>query len=177
MVVSSKTFFLKTCIGPGLAYWLWFADPWTGWLQWPIHRFGVEGWLLSTPQVGLASVARRGIWAGLARADRSLLGKMNTHCYSKIKYLSNKNGLHQNYTFLMFKTSSTFRKCSGGVNHCSTRGAPCHAKPLLLRQLGQRLGVPKWATCSLCSYRIYSVGGEINEIINNPGEGRSEESR
>lgn len=44
-------------------------------------------------------------------------------------------------TVLMFKASPTFRKCSGGVNHCYPYGTPCHVK--LPRQLGQRLRVPK----------------------------------
>lgn len=54
---------------------------------------------------------------------------------------------------LMFKASPTFRKCSGGVNHCFSCGTPCHIKLLLLDNEVRGWGCQN-EQHSFCPYRI-----------------------
>lgn len=106
-------------------------------------------------------------WSFSLCPKRSVPGKINTYYYSKIDHPQNKNRLHPECGYSVFKASFAFSKYSAGANHGYTGAASCPIKPFLLQQLGQGLGLPQWATA--CPYRMCSVGGEMKEWANNPG--------
>lgn len=76
-------------------------------------------------------------------------------------------------TVLMFKASSSFRKCSGGLNHYHACGAPCH----YAQRTRSEAGSAKMSKVVSALIEFNSVGEEIDAYINNQGECRSEQTR
>ena len=69
-------------------------------------------------------------------------------------------------TVLMFKASSTFRKCSGGLNHYHACGAPCHYAQTMRSEAGSA----KMNKVVSALIELNSVSEEIDAYINNQGE-------
>lgn len=69
-------------------------------------------------------------------------------------------------TVLMFKASSTFRKCSGGLNHYHACGARCHYAQTT-RSEAESAKMNKVVSALI---ELNSVSEEIDAYINNQGE-------